>query len=99
MKYFFLPLFFRFAAVIRAKSGLTLVSAVLVCVSMNAALGASAQSAPSPGPFVSAAARMIGTAEDVTPPQLVSVDFTPKSVDVSSSSQTITVTAHVTDDN
>ena len=60
--------------------------------------GASAQSAPSPGPFVSAAARMIGTA-DVTPPQLVSVDFTPKSVDVSSSSQTITVTAHVTDDN
>jgi len=29
----------------------------------------------------------------------VSVDFTPKSVDVSSSSQTITVTAHVTDDN
>jgi hypothetical protein len=36
---------------------------------------------------------------DTTPPQLVSIDFTPKSVDVTSGSQVVTVTAHLTDDN
>ncbi len=34
---------------------------------------------------------------DTTAPQLVSIDFTPKSVDVSSASQIVTVTAHLTD--
>ena len=34
---------------------------------------------------------------DTTAPQLVSVDFTPKSVDVSNGSQVVTVTAHLTD--
>jgi hypothetical protein len=62
---------------IRAKIGLTLISAALVCVSMHTGLGA----------------------EDVTSPQLVSIDFTPKSVDVSSAASTITVTAHLTDNN
>jgi hypothetical protein len=39
------------------------------------------------------------TTADTTAPQLVSVDFTPKSVDVSSASQVVTLTAHLTDDN
>lgn len=37
-------------------------------------------------------------AADVTPPQLQSWDFTPKTVDVSSQAQVITVTFRVTDD-
>ncbi len=37
-------------------------------------------------------------AADTTPPSLVSLDFTPKSVDVSSAAQVVTVTAHLTDD-
>src|SRR3982750_593986 len=44
-------------------------------------------------------ARSAFATADLTPPQLVSIDFTPKSVDVSSASQTVTVTAHLTDDN
>jgi hypothetical protein len=39
------------------------------------------------------------TTADTTPPALVSLDFTPKSVDVTNSSQTVIVTAHLTDDN
>src|SRR5437763_354948 len=38
-------------------------------------------------------------ASDTTAPQLVSVDFTPNSVDVSSASQVVTLTAHLTDNN
>jgi hypothetical protein len=38
------------------------------------------------------------TDPDTTPPTIVSLDFTPKSVDVSSASQPVTVTAHITDD-
>src|SRR2546430_89445 len=34
---------------------------------------------------------------DTTAPQLVSIDFTPTSVDVSNASQVVTVTAHLTD--
>ena len=36
-------------------------------------------------------------AADTTPPQLVEFDFTPKSVDVSTGSQTVTVTMRITD--
>jgi hypothetical protein len=36
---------------------------------------------------------------DATAPTLLSIDFTPKSVDVSSAASTITVTAHLTDNN
>jgi hypothetical protein len=39
------------------------------------------------------------TAPDTTPPTLVSLDFTPKTVDVTNAAQTVTVTAHLTDDN
>jgi hypothetical protein len=47
---------------------------------------------------ISTVALQEGLASDTSPPELVSFDFTPKTVNVSSSSQTITVTARITDD-
>ena len=35
---------------------------------------------------------------DVTPPQLLAFDFTPTSIDVTTSPQSVTATLHVTDD-
>ena len=43
-------------------------------------------------------ARFVAAQSDTTPPQLVSLDFTPKSVDVTSAAQVVTLTMHVTDD-
>ncbi len=39
-----------------------------------------------------------GQTQDVTPPVLVGFSFSPTSIDVSSGSQNVTVTMHVTDD-
>ena len=41
---------------------------------------------------------VVSFTEDTTPPELVEFDFTPKIVDISSGSQSVTFTAKVTDD-
>jgi hypothetical protein len=41
---------------------------------------------------------IISTAEDTTPPQLVQLSFTPTTIDVSSTTQHVTVTVRITDD-
>jgi hypothetical protein len=42
--------------------------------------------------------RLAVAVDDTTPPSVVSLDFNPKSVDVTTSAQNVTVTMHVTDD-
>lgn len=42
--------------------------------------------------------KRVALAADTTAPQFVSIDFAPKSIDVTNSAQTVTVTAQITDD-